>query len=357
MNFLNAGSFLSEHPILGLIVFLAVGAGVIFVLSGGRLVEGLSGIFRVGLTIFTTPFVFLRDALALLRGSAEAEQDYQRTRVFMLFRYSRIQYLLLLLAAVLVLSGGITTALISLYPQQELQAGRALNDRVRELREQVREAEAAVRASAQPGHREQLEVQRDQAQSAYRDQQQSNAQFLQNAPVRGGLIASLQSARSVELIERYAGTIDATFADCPDGYTWRGYTQEMCDEVRSFTVELANRRTSELTAQQAYTDAERAFREADTAAQQAGARLEALQANLEATRAQRGQVSLFNPSVIGDRLMAALATLIGTALAVVALVWFGAIFIDALNFFILLMRAAEKENSAKLDHAGSDYKA
>ena len=119
--------------VIGLAVFVAVTAGVIVVLSGGKLGEQLSGMLRVFVSIFTTPFVFLRDALAIIRTSSESEQDYARSRVYMLFRLNRIQYLGLVILCLLTLSSGVTSSLLSLYPSQEIEQGRQLSQQVNDL--------------------------------------------------------------------------------------------------------------------------------------------------------------------------------------------------------------------------------
>lgn len=340
---------------VSLIVFLAVSAGVLFVLSGGKLVDALLGILRVVVTVFTTPFIFLRDALTVIRSSSEAEKDYQRTRVFMLFRYSRIQYLLLLIGALLVLSGGITTSLVSLYPSQELEMSRSLNERVRELRDAVREAESAVEAAGSPQARQNLETQRTTAQAAFEEARRQTTAFAQTAPVPGDYVGRIRSAQNAQMVQYEINSVVNQLAGCPNGYNWRGFSQADCDNIRAFVTTLGERRNAELTAQQTYNTAEQAFRQADSGAAMATANLEALQQQLKATRDQAGQVSLFNPSVMGGKIAGAIAGLIGTALAVVLLVWFGAIFIDVLNWIILLMRAAEKDNSAKLEHANAEY--
>lgn len=347
-----------EHPIIGLAVFAAVSAGVIFVLSGGRLVEALLGILRVAVTFFTTPFAFLRDALAIIRSSGEAEKDYVRTRVFMLYRYSRLQYLGILLISLLALSGGITTALISLYPQEEMAQARAVGDYVKQMREQVREAEQAVTAAASPDNRQALETQKTNAQNAYNQQRQATAALLQEAPFNHTLVVQIANARSANSIEQALNNLDYYLSDCPRGYTWRAYnfaTQEDCNRFRTYVSQLGTRRVAEFQLAEAAQQAERAWRDADSAAQTAAARLSAAQASLQNAEEQSRSTSMFNPSWIGRRVGGAIGILVSTFALVIVLVWFGALFIDFLNWIILMMRSLEKEHTAKLDHAASEY--
>jgi hypothetical protein len=348
------GGFLVEHPIIGLIVFLAVSAGVLFVLSGGRLGPALLGILRVAVTIFTTPFVFLRDALVIITNAGDEERDYQRTRVFMLFRYSRIQYLVLLVAALLVLAGGITTSLLSLYPQAEMAQSRQLTEYIDQLREQVSAAEDTVETAGSPEGRQALETLRNEALAALQQQQQSNAAFAQTATHSSNAVSQILSTRNAQALSYLAANIDSYMADCPRGYSWQGFTPADCANFRTFLGELVNRRTTEFNLAAAYENAERAWREADASAQQATAQLEGLQTSLAAAREQRGSISLFNPSVIGGKLKGAIGILITTALSVVVLIWLGAILIDVLNLLILLMRSAEIENAAKLARARAE---
>lgn len=351
----NLGSVLFAHPIIGLIVFLAVSAGVLMVLSGGQLMSALGGILRVFVTVFTTPFVFLRDALTILRSSGEAEQDYRKTRVFMLYRYSRIQYLGILVISLLALSGGITASLISLYPSGEMAQHKALSEQIRSLQDDIKATEKDLAAAATPAHRKTLEDRRTEADQKLQQQRQSNAAFQQSSTFRGPLISQIQNARRPESLAEVANAIDDYMADCPLGYSWGGFSEEQCAAYRAFATELAQRKTTELALSKAFEEADIAFNDADNAARNAETRLETLKSSLKSTREQRGQVSLFNPGVIASKLGGAIAILISSLLLVIVIVWFGALFIDFLNWIILLMRVAEKDASSKLDHADKEY--
>jgi hypothetical protein len=199
--------------VVAMVVFVAVSAGAIFVLSRGRWLESLSGLFRVALTIFTTPFVFLRDALVIIRAAATVEQDYARTRIFMLFRYSRIQYLLIFVGTLLVLSGGMTASLMSLYPREELEVGRVLSERIRGLRADIDAATEQARQAGSPDQLRALEERRAQAERAYQSQAASNATFARNAPFNHFAIGQIASARSADAVTRLDGSVDGYMAD------------------------------------------------------------------------------------------------------------------------------------------------
>jgi hypothetical protein len=150
---MSAWSFLTAHPLIGLLVFGVVTVIVLMTLSGGRLGEAVGSIFRVLFTFFTTPFVFLRDAMTLVRTSEESEQDYRESTVFMLFRANRIQYVLLLLLCLLLLSSGITSGVLSLYPQAEIEQGRALSAQITQLETDLQTANTALANTSAPGFR------------------------------------------------------------------------------------------------------------------------------------------------------------------------------------------------------------
>lgn len=348
--------FLFSNPLVGLVVFAAVSAGVLMVLSGGRLTDAVGGIFRVALTVFTTPFVFLRDALKLIREAADQEQDYEHSRVFMLFRMNRIYYVILLVICLLVLSGGVTTAALSLYPSQEIAQGKALTEQIEQLQTQLDQANQQVAAAGAPDFRQGLQTRMETAQRAYQTQSQNNYEFAQNSVyITNGVAQQLSATRSNEYIQRVRDNIDGYMQSCPRGYDWRGMTVQDCVQFRAFIVELADRKQREISLQQASLEAERAFREADSAAQQAEANKTAIEAQLETARQQRSQVSLFNPDVIGDRLKLAIMTILGALWSVIVIVWLGAIGIDVFNWIILMMRALEKSQQEKLEKARTEY--
>lgn len=348
--------FLFQNPLVGLIVFAAVTAGVLVVLSGGKLGESVGGIFRVFLTIFTTPFVFLRDALTILRTAGEAEQDYEGSRVFMLFRANRIWYLILMVICLLVLSSGVTTAAISLYPSSEIAQGRALSEQVAQLETQLEQANAEVAAAGAPDARAQLQTRMETAQRAYQTQSQNNYEFSQNSVYINNAVAQqLATTRSNDYIQRVRTNLDGYMQSCPRGYDWRGMTVQDCVQFRAFIVQLMERKQREIVLQQQATEAERAFRESDSAAQQAAANQQAIQAQLEATRQARSEVSLFNPDVIGDRIKTAIMTILSALFMVIVIVWAGAIAIDVGNWFILMMRSLEKSQQEKLEKGRTEY--
>ncbi|HCK83880.1 MAG TPA: hypothetical protein DHW63_04975 [Hyphomonadaceae bacterium] len=351
MNVGGLWSALFANWMVGLVVLAVVSLAAIFVLSGGRLIEALGAMLRAALTLFTTPFLFLRDAIAILRDSSEVEGDYARSRTFMLFRYNRIQYLGVLVAALLTLAGGVTASLMVLYPRGEMERGRMLGEQIEAIRAQMTEAQEGMSGVAPPEQLRRLEAARNEAEAAHRTQADSNAAFLQNPPRQNGAIGQLATARSPEVIAELRGNIGEYMGTCPRTSNWSGYTPADCAQLRTYLNELAERRLREFALAQTFSEADAAFQQANTAAQTAEARLSNLREQLAVAEQARGEVSLFNPSWIVAHLGAAGATLLSTLFALVFVVWFGAILVDFINWLVLLMRSAELKATDTVERA------
>jgi hypothetical protein len=344
-------AFLFQHPIVGLIVFAAVSGGVVFAMSGGRLAASLLGILRVAVTIFTTPFVFLRDALTVVRATNEAEQDYAQSSVFVLFRFNRIQYMALLVLSLLILSGGVTSSILMLYPQAEIARSRALSAEIAQLETEIAAANEAAATASAPGFREGLAARRDEARTAHQAQVQSNATFAQSTTFSGAAIDQLAAAQSSENAAYVRDNIDTYMSGCPRA--WRNMTAESCAQYRAFVLEMADRKINELNLAQAADEAERAWRDADASAQSAGARLSDAQARLEFARQALTATSPFNPKLLAQRAWAAFLILLATLWSVIVTIWVGALLIDLLRWLILMMRSLEKSQSDKLTQSRS----
>jgi len=347
----SSWAFLFEHPIVGVAVFVAVTLGVILALSGGNFGGSIGGILRVAFSFFTAPFIFLSNALAGMRTSGEEEQHYRGSRIFMMFRWSKLLYLGLLIWCLLILSGGITSSLLTLYPSYEIEQGRLLDEQIVDLQSRVATANEAVADAGAPEYRQQLQAQRNDARGAYQRQVQSNANFVQNTTFSGPIISQLANTRSAYTIDNIRSNIDSYMSGCPRGYNWRGMTVETCGQYRAFLLELADRRMREFQLENAAAEAERAYRDADSAAQNAAANLAALQAQLQATRAQREAISLFNPEVMTRRIATAGGSLLLTFLSVIITVWLGATLLSLFSWLTLMMRGLEQLMAQRLKEA------
>lgn len=349
----SSWAFLVQNPIVGLAVFVLVSAGVVLALSEGRLGEALGGMFRVAWTLLSTPFVFLRDAMTVIRTSEQAEEGYAKSRVFMLFRLNRIQYLGLLIVCLIVLSSGITSSLLTLYPQDEINRGKAIDEQIQQVEQELQAANAAVSAAVAPDASQVLEVRHAEARSAYQRQVQSNQQFVQSTTYTGSLISQLANTRSTDTIARVRQDIDFMMSGCPNGYNWRGMTANDCVQYRGFILELAERKEAEISLSRQAQEAETAWRNASSAAQEASNRQAQVQAQLEYLRQQQAEVSLWNPEWMAERFMTALGGLLMTLLSVILTVWFGATVISLFSWIILMMRSMEKSAEEKIDQRSS----
>jgi hypothetical protein len=348
----SSWAFLFEHPVVGLIVFVAVTLGAIVVLSGGNLGGSLAGMLRVAFSFLTAPFIYLRDALTGMRNSGEEEQNYKRSRVFMMFRWSKLLYLGLLVYCLLQLSSGITSSLVSLYPRMEIEQGRMLDEQIAGLESQITTANQTVTAAGAPEFRQQLETQRNEARTAYQQQLQSNMALVQGTTFTGPLISQLANAGSARSVANVRDNIDTYYmSSCPRGYNWRGMTAETCAQYRAFAFELAAARLREFELQDAAQAAETAYIDADSAAQNAAAQLAALQAQLQATQEQRASVSLFDPEMWTQRIVAAVLGILMTLLGVIISVWVGASVISLFSWLVLMMRGLEILLSQKVKEA------
>ncbi|MEZ5995851.1 MAG: hypothetical protein R3C25_08850 [Hyphomonadaceae bacterium] len=347
----SSWAILFGHPILGGLAFVGIAIGLFVLLAGGQAREALGGVLRALLSIFTTPYTFLREALAIVGSAKLAEEDYAHSSVFILFRLNRIQYALLLLSCVVVLAGGVTSALISLYPSGEMARARVLDAEVSRLEAEVASASETLAAAAAPGFRENLDTQRSAADAAYQQQVQSNEQFLQSAPFSGGIVAQLANTNSADSVARLRADLDAYMSTCPRGGAWAGVSASDCGRYRTFVLELADRKDAEIRLRDAARDAGAAWSQADAAAQNANARLVSVQSQLEGARQQRASVSLFNPDWMIERIKSAAGVLLLSLWSVIVIVWIGASALSIFNWAILMMRGLERSQTEKLQAA------
>jgi len=141
---------------------------------------------------------------------------------------------------------------------------------------------------------------------------------VQGTTFSGPLITQLANARNANTVENIRVNIDNYYmSSCPRGYNWRGMTVETCAQYRAFAFELAAARLREFELANAAQEAERAYSDADSAAQNAAANLTALQAQLQGVREQRASVSLFDPDVWTQRIVAAVVSVLMTLLGVI----------------------------------------
>lgn len=333
-----------DRPLFGLIIFIAVGLAALFLLSGGRLMWALGAVLRILFTFVTTPFTFLRNALENIAGAPDAEKDYERTRLFMLFRYNRLQYFLVLALALLALSGGVTAAVLTLYPKQEMEQSRILAERVAELREEIADLEAG-----QDGPQSVLAARRTEAREAWEEQARAIDAFVRDSGYSGPIILQLRNAPNQAAVARLRARLDEFMADCPTGPGWEGVAEDDCAPYRAFAEDLADRKEVELALARTRDEAEQAMARAARAEETDASRLERLNQQLERARERSQDASLLRGGWLRERAEAAFWILLRTLWLVLVFVWIGAAVIDIINWLILMMRGAEITQQEKLE--------
>lgn len=352
---LDVVGVITTHPKISALIFLLISAVVLYALSGGRLRQTLAGLLRVFLTIFTTPFEFLRDALTIIRTARDSEQDYYRTRIFMLYRYSRLQYFALLFAALLVLCAGITASVLSLYPQAAIAQRAALAEEIEQVEKDIIDAKQEVSLAATPQRKAELQKARDDARKKHDQQRASNAAYAKKLTYSGPIFTSVSNADSSQEVRTILDGLDDYMESCPDGSSWSGFSATTCAEFRSALQELARRRGAELDQAEAATRAAEAFSNADLEGERAAGKLAYTEQRLADLTTTRNGIKLFDREMLKDKTAVASGFLVGALLLVIVIVWLGAILIDVLNWFILMMRAAEKYAVTQLPNAAREY--
>jgi hypothetical protein len=356
MDLGSSWSVITSNPWIGFAVFIATTLGLVGLFAGRDWLEAVFGMFRVFFTIFTTPFIFLRDALTVIRNSSEAEQDYLQTRVFTLYRASRIQYLFIFIGALLILSAGVTAGALGLWPTYQLERRAELLQQIVGIQTEIEATNQTLAAAAAPDFLANLDRASAEARGAYQTQRQRNATPPQNPLFQKEFVNYLMNAGSVSEVQRLRDQIGPHTSNCPNNGYWRGFTPQTCEQFRGYVADLANRRENEFAQLQAYRDAEVAVINAQSAQREASARLASLQISIEEVVAQRNAIDVFNLAWLWERLQALFWLFLGTLLSVVVYVWFFAIAADFTNWIILLMRSAEKNSSEILARAEAEYR-
>lgn len=344
----NSIDFLFRNPIVGGLVMAAVFIGVVFVLSRGRLLRGLGAILRALIGVFLTPFSFLQKAQGVLEEAGEEEAAYRGSRIFMLFKLSRVQYFVVLIACVLTLSAGITASVLALYPHRELEARRQLSEQIGGLEREIAQANERLTAASAPGFAEGLQTRRDQAQQALNEGTSGFYQFIAGANMSTPLLNDLANAPDAQALGRVRDAMDTYMGDCPRGPSWRGVANLDCAAYRAFATEFAQRKLRLWELETAALAANQAFTEASNAAQRGREDIQNLQANLETTRRERDQIAPFRPDMLGKRAFGAALNLLGTIWSVVVTVWVLSIFIALLDWLVLFLRARELSDQERL---------
>lgn len=348
---------ISAHPFLSLLCFLGVLFSIVFLCSGGQWASAWAGLWRVFSTIFTTPFEFLRNSLAIIRNAKTAEGAYANTREFVLFRYSRIQYLTIFALAALMMSTGVAGGLVSLFPQAELEASRSLRAEGQSLTARIAATEQTLKDADKPGFRERLQQTASAAEAAVSAQQQAYAEARASGSWTGPILNQIDTATAQSDLDAISSTVEPYFSGCPGGmsplgYNWTGWDADQCNQYMSFAKRLVASKSKLFARGETATSAREAADNASNAVAISQEELTSLRAALQANVDSRAANSPFSPRNIGMHLMSALVTILATAVSVIIFVWVGAIAIDVLNWIILIMRSLEAEHERRISQTG-----
>jgi hypothetical protein len=338
-----------EHPVAAVVTFIVVFFIFTALFSNNNPFAAISSIFRLFSTIFSTPFVFLKSAIAIMMSAASDEDDYINSRQFVLFRYSRIQYLSIFVLCIIVISSGVTAAIFALYPSSELAAIERLE---RELADQDAETltlKANITELAAPGGSRTLAAKRADAERAFAAARSKENIFFENVGFRADLLTSIRSSEGTEDLETIESGLDNYFEDCPEGSTWNNFTTQDCDEMRGKSTELIKLRRLTLAASDQLNDASQAYSNRSEFLIDSRERLKYLIKSRTELQNQLRDESPFRSKVILMHIRAAAGILLTTFGVVILIVWAGAIAIEFLNWIIFIMRSMEKLLSSRGD--------
>ena len=346
------GSILSaaKYSIFGLLIFVAFAILIFYLFTRKSSPRAFSAAARMAWTGITTPFVFVRNAFGIVSDASEAEKDFSGTREFVLFRYSRLQYLLIAVFAVLYLSATATAVLFTLYPSSEIAQSNEFRDELRRLATDQDTTNHNIADASKPDFAAQLLAHRDKSQAAYIKQIQDDNIFQSGVAFTGPMRIQISTASDVNSVLNLRSQLDAYFAQCPNGLspgglTWTGFTPDQCAQFKTFLASLADRKIAEINLASDVNQANSALGNRQIAIATFKSRLNDLQVQISNTQGQLDSISIGNGKWIWPHLSSAVAQLIASLVAFLVFTWVAAIFVDVLNWIIFMMRSMEKRNS------------
>ena len=336
-------SFVTDHAVATLLIFLATTSALIVVLSGQQSGRAVQGLFEVLWSIVTTPFRFLRKVLEMMKTREASETPYVDSREHISFRANRIQYVFVFLTALLLLSGGLAASIVALYPKPELERRASLGEDLKELDDEIKAQESIIAAAAKPDYKETLKA---RVQAAKVESDKSSVQlrrFIAEAPYSGGWLEQMEGARDVDAAIEVAGQLDDVFEGCPDNSS--EFDSEDCVVFQKHARELAKLKIADLKAAQTYAEARGALEAADAAADDAKSKMSELQDRRAEVKEEFDASSLLSFGWVKTHIGAALAIFLPTLATVIAYVWVGAILADVIGWLIMMMLALERRFS------------
>lgn len=175
------GNTISAHPWLTLLLFLLTSGLVLHYFSDVALGSVIAGVFRLLGSIFAAPFHFIRLAVTGVAGFAADDAVDARSRTYLLHRSIEYSRLGALVGAILLVATGMTTAILGVWPSEQLAQRKALRQQIATA-DSIYEADSLRRAeltgSAQAEITRKREALRDSLQRRRTTIASSLAQFI-----------------------------------------------------------------------------------------------------------------------------------------------------------------------------------
>jgi hypothetical protein len=115
-----------DHLVITLTVTFVLFFVSIAAFAEGQFEETVTGMFRLMLSVFTAPFYYLQSAVRAIRGFRQLNASDAHRSTFLLWRTVQYSRFVIFLLAILLGSGGIATALTSLWPSKQLEERTSL---------------------------------------------------------------------------------------------------------------------------------------------------------------------------------------------------------------------------------------
>lgn len=333
-------SIVAEHPLATLLIFVATTSAIIVLLSGQESGLAVRGILEVLWSILTTPFRFLRRVLEMMKTIEARDTPYVGSRAHISFRANRIQYVFVFLTALLLLSGGVASSILALYPKAELELRDSLGNDLKELEGEIAEQQRIVADAAKPDYKETLTDRLRLAKAASDKASVQLRQYFADAPYSGGWLKRMEQAEDVDTATTLAAELDGIFEGCPDNSS--EFDRETCLVLEKHARGLAPVKLAQLKAAEEFAEARESLEAADAAADNAKRTMSELENRQAVLKEAYEASSLLNFGWVKSHVGAAVALLLPTLVAVIAYVWAGAILADVIGWLIMMMLALER---------------
>lgn len=142
----NLFDFFAADLLMTIIVFLVMIAGFAYLFAGKKFTAILSGLIFSVLSLFTSPFVYLkRTMLELVDYSSKGKVDLAETKHYLLNRLVTLLQALLVVLSAMVFAVGLVSAWGQLFPSKALRETiGATEEKLKKLRTEIQETEPAV---------------------------------------------------------------------------------------------------------------------------------------------------------------------------------------------------------------------